>query len=118
MSKLKGIWIGKNEIKKNTEVVILCHESSTKDVIAFDVLIRKNIKKEKPRLYKWIKNQGYEMEECEVVKLFLKKHKDFEYVCSEDFAHILFFNIGVLDTLLQISRKFRTVVILFEEIEK
>jgi len=114
MLKGKWIWIGKNKIKKNTEVVILCHESITKDVIAFDVLIRKSVKKKKPRLYQWLKNQGYEIEGCKVVKLFLKIHKDFEYVCGEDFAHILFFYVGVLDTLLQISRKFRTVVVLFE----
>ncbi len=114
---IRGDWIGEKEISKNTEVVILCHKSSTRNVIAFDVLVRKSIKKRKPRLYKWLKENEYKVN-CDVAKLFLRKHKGFEYVFSQDFAHTLYFNVGVLNTLLQIARKFRTTLVLFEEVDE
>jgi len=115
--KIRGNWIGEKEINKRVEVIILCHESSTKDIIAFDVFVRKDIEKEKPRLYRWLKSFSSDYEtECSIAEMFQKRHRKYKYVFSQDFDHILYCNVGVLNTLLQIARKFKTAVVLFEEV--
>jgi len=113
----KRNWINEENINKNTEVVVLCHEGGYENAIAFDVFVRKDIKEKKPRLYKWLKDNEYEID-CEIAKMFKRRHKNFEYVFSNDFSHIFSFNVSVLNILLQIARRFRVVTILFEELNQ
>ena len=112
LGKKKVNFVGK--IEKNDEVVVLVHQSNFFS-IAFDVFARKSLKKKKPRLYKkYLLNREYEMEECLFVKEFLKRKRGFEYVFSNDFEHIPYFNCGVLGCLLEIAGKFRIGIIFGE----
>jgi len=109
----KRKWLELEEINDKTEVVVLFHEGCIRHIPAFDVLVRKDLKK--PRLVKWLEkfSEDYTTD-CDIVKLFLKKYKNFRYVFSQDLAHIFLINVGVIATLMDIARKFRTAVVVFE----
>ena len=114
--KITGRWIGEKDIKKNTEVVILIHEGVSPNFLAFDIFVRKGIKRKKPKLYKWLKKHSDDYTvDCTIAESFAERHKSFEYVFSQDLAHITYFNVAVLLTLFKIYKKFRTAVVLFEE---
>jgi len=103
------------------EVVFLFHRIPN-NIMAFDILIRNDMKEKKPRLYKWLKKRTIESDLNEkgykvrwsIVKLFLKKHKNFEYVFSSDFDRIYYINVYMLHVLLQISQKFKVEVISYD----
>jgi len=93
------------------EVVVLCHPNAFGG-LSVDVLLRKDVKKKKPRLVRALyKNQDDYTLDCSYVKDFLSKHKDYEYVFSQDFEHSPSINAAVLDTMMWIASKFKYEVV-------
>jgi len=74
--------------------VILVHPASG-GYTAFDFLVREDKAKE----YEWLKEEGYQVDDCPFVEKWLEKHPNYKYMASEDLAHIPCFNRAVIALL-------------------
>ena len=105
--------MGELRVENDVEVVILFHEGRD-DILVFDILVRKDLEKKKPRLFRWLENalEGYiTIEGCPFVRKFLVSNRNFRYLCSEDLRHIASLNVAIIKDLIAISKKFKTKIV-------
>jgi len=87
----------------NLDKIILIHKGpNLLEYISFDILVRKGLLSEEEK--KKIKDALYEVD-CAIVKKFLKKYPNYEYIASEDFGHIYFFNVGCLNYICKLYKE-------------
>ena len=71
------------------EKILLVHDSPKGKLASFDVLIKDDLEIEESlkEFLDYLEKIFYSFPDCPYVRLFKKKFKGYEYVCSEDFCH-------------------------------
>ena len=81
--------------------------------MAFDVFVRKDLKKERPRLFKRLEKwkDDYNADDCRYVEKFLESNEGYDYLFSNDLNHIIEINIAIIELIAWILHTFDTKVI-------
>ena len=89
----------KKNVENKPEGIILCHPAAM-GATAFDFFARRGLTKK----YLWVRESTYQMKECSYVKKWMREHKGYVYLGSEDLAHIPEFNAGVKDLVKRLVK--------------
>jgi len=99
--------------EKEIKGIILVHETGMYFGLAFDIFVKKEYYQEFEK-YK----EGLYDAECNYVKKFLEKHKDYEFLGSEDLVHVADVNIAILKFIVELAKNGFEIVSVEEVIKE